>query len=53
MRHDTSGRAARARHAPLDGWVQEGYDLESAPVREEREALARSYAALLAAVYRS
>ena len=39
------------RHS--DRWVAEGCDLESALVREEREALVRSYAALLAAVHRS
>jgi hypothetical protein len=39
------------RHS--DRWVQEGCDLESPLVREESEALVRSYAALLAAVHRS
>ena len=44
-------RALAMRHS--DRWVQEGCDLESPLVREEREALVRSYAALLAAVHRS
>ena len=39
------------RHS--DRWVQEGCDLASPLVPEEREALVRSYAALLAAVHRS
>jgi hypothetical protein len=44
-------RALAMRHS--DRWVQEGCDRESPLVREEREALVRSYAALLAAVHRS
>ena len=43
-------RALAMRHS--DRWVQEGCDLASPLVREEREALVRSYAALLAAVHR-
>jgi len=35
-----------------DRWVEEGCDLQSPLVREERAALVRSYAALLAAVHR-
>ena len=35
-----------------DRWVDEGCDLASPLVHEEREALVRSYAALLAAVHR-
>ena len=51
----TSGLAARERALAMrhsDRWVQEGCDLASPLVREEREALVRSYAALLAAVHR-
>ena len=44
-------RALAMRHS--DRWVQEGCDLASPLVAEEREALVRSYAALLAAVHRS
>ena len=44
-------RALAMRHS--DRWVQEGCDLESPLVAQEREALVRSYAALLAAVHRS
>ena len=44
-------RALAMRHS--DRWVQEGCDLASPLVHEEREALVRSYAALLAAVHRS
>ena len=44
-------RALAMRHS--DRWVQEGCDRESPLVGEEREALVRSYAALLAAVHRS
>jgi hypothetical protein len=36
-----------------DRWVDQGCDLASPLVAEEREALVRSYAALLAAVHRS
>ena len=51
MRRAAQQRALAMRHS--DRWVQEGCDLESPLVREEREALVRSYAALLAAVHRS
>jgi hypothetical protein len=44
-------RALAMRHS--DRWVQEGCDLASPLVHKEREALVRSYAALLAAVHRS
>jgi hypothetical protein len=44
-------RALAMRHS--DRWVQEGCDLESPLVAQEREALVRSYAALLSAVHRS
>jgi hypothetical protein len=44
-------RALAMRHS--DRWVAEGCDPKSPLVREEREALVRSYAALLAAVHRS
>ena len=44
-------RALAMRHS--DRWVQEGCDLESPLVPQEREALVRSYSALLAAVHRS
>ena len=43
-------RALAMRHS--DRWVQEGCDRASPLVRAEREALVRSYAALLAAVHR-
>jgi hypothetical protein len=43
-------RALAMRHS--DRWVQEGCDRASPLVREERQALVRSYAALLAAVHR-
>ena len=43
-------RALAMRHS--DRWVQEGCDMASPLVAEEREALVRSYAALLAAVHR-
>ena len=36
-----------------DQWVQDGCDLDSPLIVQEREALVRSYAALLAAVHRS
>jgi hypothetical protein len=36
-----------------DRWVAEGCDLESPLIAQEREALVRSYAGLLAAVHRS
>jgi hypothetical protein len=51
VRHAAEQRALAMRHS--DRWVQEGCDLASPLVREEREALVRSYAALLAAVHRS
>jgi hypothetical protein len=51
VRRAAQQRALAMRHS--DRWVQEGCDLESPLVREEREALVRSYAALLAAVHRS
>ncbi len=38
------------RHS--DQWVQEGCNLHSPLVSEERAALVRSYAALLAAIHR-
>jgi hypothetical protein len=44
-------RALAMRHS--DRWVQEGCDPESPLVPQEREALVRSYSALLAAVHRS
>ena len=44
-------RALAMRHS--DRWVQEGCDPESPLVAQEREALVRSYSALLAAVHRS
>jgi hypothetical protein len=44
-------RALAMRHS--DRWVQEGCDPESPLVTQEREALVRSYSALLAAVHRS
>jgi hypothetical protein len=43
-------RALAMRHS--DRWVEEGCDLASPLVAEERAALVRSYAALLAAVHR-
>jgi hypothetical protein len=43
-------RALAMRYS--DQWVQEGRDLESPLIPEERAALVRSYAALLAAVHR-
>jgi hypothetical protein len=42
-------RALAMRHS--DRWVQEGRDLRSGLIDEERAALVRSYAALLAAVH--
>ena len=39
------------RHS--DRWVQEGCEPESPLVTQEREALVRSYSALLSAVHRS
>jgi hypothetical protein len=42
-------RALAMRHS--DQWVREGCDLESPLIAEERAALVRSYAGLLAAVY--
>jgi hypothetical protein len=44
-------RALAMRHS--DRWVAEGCDLASPLVAEERAALVRSYAALLAAVHRA
>ena len=44
-------RALAMRHS--DRWVQEGCDMDSPLVGEERAALVRSYAALLAAVHRA
>jgi hypothetical protein len=44
-------RALAMRHS--DRWVEEGCDLESPLIAEERAALVRSYAALLAAVHRA
>ena len=44
-------RALAMRHS--DRWVDQGCDRASPLVAEEREALVRSYAALLAAVHRS
>ena len=44
-------RALAMRHS--DRWVQEGCDPGSPLVPQEREALVRSYSALLAAVHRS
>ena len=43
-------RALAMRHS--DRWVEEGCHMDSPLVREERAALVRSYAALLAAVHR-
>jgi hypothetical protein len=43
-------RALAMRHS--DQWVREGCSLESSLLDEERSALVRSYAALLAAVHR-
>jgi hypothetical protein len=43
-------RALAMRHS--DRWVDEGCDMSSPLVPEERAALVRSYAALLAAVHR-
>jgi hypothetical protein len=43
-------RALAMRHS--DRWVQEGRDLGSPLITEERAALVRSYAGLLAAVHR-
>jgi hypothetical protein len=43
-------RALAMRHS--DHWVAEGCDLASPLIAQEREALVRSYAALLAAVHR-
>lgn len=43
-------RAIAMRHS--DRWVHDGCDLDSPLVTEERAALVRSYAALLAAVHR-
>jgi hypothetical protein len=43
-------RALAMRHS--DRWVDEGCELASPLVQAEREALVRSYAALLAAVHR-
>ena len=47
----TKERALAMRYS--DRWVREGCDLESALVAQERAALVRSYAALLAAIYRA
>ena len=44
-------RALAMRHS--DQWVREGCDLASPLVEEERAALVRSYAGLLAAVHRA
>jgi hypothetical protein len=44
-------RALAMRHS--DRWVEEGCDPRSPLIPEERAALVRSYAALLAAVHRS
>lgn len=47
-------RAAEQRALAMDysdRWVEEGCDLDSPLIEEERAALVRSYAALLAAVY--
>ncbi len=43
-------RALAMRHS--DRWVREGCDLSSPLIEEERAALVRSYAGLLAAVHR-
>ena len=50
VRQAAQQRALAMRHS--DRWVQEGCALASPLVRAEREALVRSYAALLAAVHR-
>jgi hypothetical protein len=44
-------RALAMRYS--DQWVSEGCQLESPLIGEERAALVRSYAALLAAVHRA
>jgi len=44
-------RALAMRHS--DRWVREGCDLASPLIEEERAALVRSYAGLLAAVHRA
>ncbi|MEA2256459.1 MAG: hypothetical protein QOG35_2504 [Solirubrobacteraceae bacterium] len=51
VRQAAEQRAVAMRHS--DRWVAEGCRLDSALVPQEREALVRSYAALLAAVHRT
>ena len=51
VRRAAQERALAMRHS--DRWVQEGCEPESPLVTQEREALVRSYSALLAAVHRS
>jgi len=51
VRPAAAERALAMRHS--DRWVREGCAPESALIPEERAALVRSYAALLAAVHRS
>ncbi|MEA2252029.1 MAG: hypothetical protein QOG70_2271 [Solirubrobacteraceae bacterium] len=51
VRHAAEQRALAMRHS--DRWVAEGCRPDSALVPQEREALVRSYAALLAAVHRT
>ncbi len=50
VRFAAQQRALAMRHS--DRWVREGCDLRSPLLDEERSALVRSYAALLAAVHR-
>jgi hypothetical protein len=50
VRQAAEQRALAMEHS--DRWVKEGRDLDSPLIVEERAALVRSYAALLAAVYR-
>jgi hypothetical protein len=50
VRRAAAERAAAARIS--DRWVEDGCDPDSAARRDERAALVRSYAALLAAVHR-
>jgi hypothetical protein len=55
VREDDVRLAARERALAMDysdRWVEDGCDLESPLIPEERAALVRSYAALLAAVHR-
>lgn len=51
VRRAAEQRALAMEHS--DRWVQEGCDAASALIGQERAALVRSYAALLAAVHRS